>query len=179
MVAFGFLLPNFVRWWEPTNDTLSFCKCRLSRGHSNPTCCMQIGLSLLHSGVPCAPRSTIFITDRKGKVMFSQVFVCPQSASWLLIHCLALLRRGQYASYWNAFLFFMQPSLCFLDISQPLMYLWSSYKILVHLSCHTCFTMSSCYNVVRPYILVRPITSCMAQTLDKKIDEAGDNPKKE
>ena len=84
MVAFGFLLPNFVRWWEPTNDTLSFCKCRLSRGHSNPTCCMQIGLNLLHSEVPCAPRATIFITDRKGKVMFSQVFVCPQSASWLL-----------------------------------------------------------------------------------------------
>ena len=38
------------------------------------------------------------------KVMFSQVSVCPQSASWLLVHCLALSRRGRYASYWNAFL---------------------------------------------------------------------------
>ena len=44
-------------------------------------------------------------TDRKGKVMFSQVFVCPQSASWPLVHCSALLRLGRYASYWNAFLF--------------------------------------------------------------------------
>ena len=89
-------------------------------------------------------------------------------------HC-----SGRYTSHWNAFLFIMQPSLCSLDISQPLMYLWFSYKFLVHLSCHTCFTMSSCYNVVRPYILVRPITPYMAQTLDKKIDEAADNPKKE
>ena len=37
--------------------------------------------------------------------MFSQVSICPQSASWILVHCSALLRRGQYASYWNAFLF--------------------------------------------------------------------------
>ena len=37
--------------------------------------------------------------------MFSQVSVCPQLASWILVHCSALLRRGQYASYWNAFFF--------------------------------------------------------------------------
>ena len=36
--------------------------------------------------------------------MFSQVPVCPQSASWLLGHCSSLLWRGRYASYWNAFL---------------------------------------------------------------------------
>ena len=42
------------------------------------------------------------ITDRKGKVMFSRVSVCPQSASWLLAHC-STLRHGRYASYWNAF----------------------------------------------------------------------------
>ena len=36
--------------------------------------------------------------------MFSQVSVCPQSASWILVHCSALLRRGRYAFYWNAFL---------------------------------------------------------------------------
>ena len=42
------------------------------------------------------------ITDRKGKVMFSQVSVCLQSASWLLAHC-STLRHGRYASYWNAF----------------------------------------------------------------------------
>ena len=47
-------------------------------------------------------------TDRKGKVMFSQVFVCPQSASLLLVHCWSLLWRGRYASYWNAFLFHRQ-----------------------------------------------------------------------
>ena len=37
--------------------------------------------------------------------MFSQVSVCPQSAAWIVVHCSALLRRGRYASYWNAFLF--------------------------------------------------------------------------
>ena len=36
--------------------------------------------------------------------MFSQVSVCPQSASWILDHCSALLRHGRYASHWNAFL---------------------------------------------------------------------------
>ena len=51
-------------------------------------------------------RLSTIITDRKGKVMFSQVFVSPQSASWLLVHCSALLWRGRYASYRNAFLFF-------------------------------------------------------------------------
>ena len=37
--------------------------------------------------------------------MFSQVSVCAQSASSILVHCSALLRRGRYTSYWNAFLF--------------------------------------------------------------------------
>ena len=41
----------------------------------------------------------------QGKVMFSQVSVCPQSASWIFAHCSVLLRSGRYASYWNAFLF--------------------------------------------------------------------------
>ena len=49
-------------------------------------------------------RKRIMFTDRKGKVMFSQVF-CSQSASWLLVHCSSLLWRGRYASSWNAFLF--------------------------------------------------------------------------
>ena len=46
----------------------------------------------------------------QGKVMFSRVSVCPRSASWILVHCSALLHRGRYASYWNAFLleFFFQ-----------------------------------------------------------------------
>ena len=35
--------------------------------------------------------------------MFSQVFVCPQLVSWLLIHYSALLQYIWYASYWNAF----------------------------------------------------------------------------
>ena len=39
------------------------------------------------------------------KVMFSQLPVCPQSVSWLLVHCSAFLQRGWYASYWNAVLF--------------------------------------------------------------------------
>ena len=43
-------------------------------------------------------------TAREGNV--SQVSACPQSASWLLVHCLDLLQCGRYASYWNAFLFF-------------------------------------------------------------------------
>ena len=34
--------------------------------------------------------------------MFSQVSVCPQSASWIPAHCSALLKCGRYASYWNS-----------------------------------------------------------------------------
>ena len=49
--------------------------------------------------------SSLWYWAIKGKVIFSQVFVCPQSASWLLDHCSSLLQRGRYASYWNAFLF--------------------------------------------------------------------------
>ena len=41
----------------------------------------------------------------QGKVMFSQVSVCPQSTSWILVHYSALLQCGRYASYWNDFLF--------------------------------------------------------------------------
>ena len=37
--------------------------------------------------------------------MFSQVTVCPESASWILVHD-SSLRRDRYASYWNAFLLF-------------------------------------------------------------------------
>ena len=50
--------------------------------------------------------------------MFSQVFVCPQSPSWLLDHGSALLWRGRYASYWNAFLFLISMELpCSLGVS--------------------------------------------------------------
>ena len=52
-----------------------------------------------------APLGDRLFTDRKGNVMFLQVFVCSQSASWLLVHCLFLLLYGQYVSYWNAFFF--------------------------------------------------------------------------
>ena len=45
----------------------------------------------------------------RGKVMFSQVSVCPQSASWLLVHCSTFLQHGRYASYWNAF-FLLPPA---------------------------------------------------------------------
>ena len=40
--------------------------------------------------------------------MFSQMSVCPQSASWIMVHCSALLQRGRYASYWNALLLNVQ-----------------------------------------------------------------------
>ena len=40
----------------------------------------------------------------QGKVMFSQVTVCPQSATWLLRHWPSLLQHSQYISYWYAFL---------------------------------------------------------------------------
>ena len=53
----------------------------------------------LHTYHCCAEQDTVNYRV-KGKVMFSQVSVCPQSASWIL----ALLRRGRYASSWNAFL---------------------------------------------------------------------------
>ena len=52
-------------------------------------------------------RISTIVTDRKRKAMFSQVSVCPQSASRILVHCSALLQRDRYASYWNAFLFFL------------------------------------------------------------------------
>ena len=47
----------------------------------------------------------IIPTPREGNVFtgICQSF-CSQSASWLLGNCSSLLRRGQYASYWNAFL---------------------------------------------------------------------------
>ena len=32
VAAFGFLPPNFRRWWGPMNGTLSFCECRLNDG---------------------------------------------------------------------------------------------------------------------------------------------------
>ena len=58
VVAFGFLPQNLGRCYEPMNGTLSFYECRLSGGdtmrwwgHSNPTCCNQICLNLLHSPV--------------------------------------------------------------------------------------------------------------------------------
>ena len=41
-------------------------------------------------------------TAREGNVFTG---VCPQLVSHLLDHCLSLLRRSRYASYWNAFLF--------------------------------------------------------------------------
>ena len=46
------------------------------------------------------------LAAREGNVFTGvcQLF-CPQSASWLLVHCSSLLQRGRYASYWNAFLF--------------------------------------------------------------------------
>ena len=40
-------------------------------------------------------------TAREGNVFTG---VCPQSVSWLLVHCSALLQRGRYASYSNDFL---------------------------------------------------------------------------
>ena len=41
--------------------------------------------------VVCISLECILVTPCKGKkVMFSQVSVCPQSPSWLLVHCLAL-----------------------------------------------------------------------------------------
>ena len=45
-------------------------------------------------------------TTREGNVFIGvcQSF-CSQLVSWLLGHSLSLLRRGQYTSYWNAFLF--------------------------------------------------------------------------
>ena len=52
----------------------------------------------------------IINTDRKGKVMFSQMFVCSQSASWPLGYCSSLLLHIWYISYWNAFLFYRQRS---------------------------------------------------------------------
>ena len=49
-------------------------------------------------------RILLLPTAREGNA-FTGVSFCPQSASWLLVHCSSLLRHGRYASYWNVFLF--------------------------------------------------------------------------
>ena len=79
----------------------------MSRSHGTPPPCEGTDwLTHMTESItfPQLHWPTVVITDPKGKVMFSQVSVCPQSASWLIVHCSALLRRGRYASYWNAFL---------------------------------------------------------------------------
>ena len=75
----------------------------------------------------------------QGEVMFSQVSVCPQSASWLLSHCSSLLQHGRYASYWNAFLFQFFSFLFYshiptfanvpLSVSQCSVYYWQLYFV--------------------------------------------------
>ena len=50
----------------------------------------------------CNSNGVLLLTAREGNAFTG---VCRQLASWLLVHCSALLRRGRYASYWNAFLF--------------------------------------------------------------------------
>ena len=82
----------------------SWGKDRKENGHINY---MFLGL-IPHPLAPphlTAPLGARLFTDRKGNVIFLQVFVCSQSASWLLVHCLFLLLYGQYVSYWNAFFF--------------------------------------------------------------------------
>ena len=58
MVVFGFLSPNFGRWWGPLNGTLAFYECRFSGGdtmrrwgHSNLTLCKRIYFNFLRSQV--------------------------------------------------------------------------------------------------------------------------------
>ena len=55
----------------------------------------------------CYPLLKYLPTAREGNVCtgICQSF-CSQPALWLLSHCSSLLRRGRYASYWNAFLLF-------------------------------------------------------------------------
>ena len=47
----------------------------------------------------CTDSFLPIVTDRKGKVMFSQVSICSQSASWLLVHCSAMLSRFVFNFY--------------------------------------------------------------------------------
>ena len=50
------------------------------------------------------PTGMLSCYQSQGKVMFLQVSVCPQSASFLISHCSSLLQRGRCSSYWNALL---------------------------------------------------------------------------
>ena len=78
-----------------SDDTLTFSKNSGKRAHP---CAVSVLYCL-------SPMSRPLYYRPQGKVMFSQVSVCPQSASRLPVNCLIFLRRGRYASYWNAFLF--------------------------------------------------------------------------
>ena len=58
VAAFGFLPKKIWEGGEVVNGTLPFYECRVSGGdiqrwwrHSNPACCNQIHLNLLHSEV--------------------------------------------------------------------------------------------------------------------------------
>ena len=99
-------------------------KTNFPRSHDNTSSAVGCAVSYTHTDRSRIPKreTTMYIikliTHRKGKVIFSQVFVCPQSASWLHDHCSTLLWCGRNASYWNAFLF----GIC--------LYVWD-FKILI------------------------------------------------
>ena len=77
---------------------------------------------------------TFLYNDRpQGKVMFSQVSVCPQSASWLFGHWSSLLRRGWYATYWNAFLLFK--NVCSNIICAKIKYIYYAVQACEHIEC--------------------------------------------
>ena len=69
------------------------------------TSCLQFERNLLGLNCTVEPLRCkwFYIYRPQGKVMFSHVFVCPQSASWLLGHWSSLLWQGRYVCYWNAF----------------------------------------------------------------------------
>ena len=86
-------------------------KTNFPRSHDNTSSAVGCAVSYTHTDLSRIPKRETtmhiikLITHRKGKVIFSQVFVCPQSASSLIDHCSSLLRHGRYASTWNTFLY--------------------------------------------------------------------------
>ena len=79
----------------------------------------------------------IITTDRKGNVMSSQVFVCPQSASWILIYCSALLQRVRYASLFYDSMVNRHKNDCSVHILELNLFSWV-FVLVVFILCNQC-----------------------------------------
>ena len=108
---------RITQWWnvlqKPTSRLLWLMWYReefTQWGHGHHEVMLRLVWKIFHSVFVC-PQSASWLLSHYSSLLrlvwkiFHSVFVCPQSASWLLSHYSSLLRHGRFASYWNAFLF--------------------------------------------------------------------------